>query len=121
MPLTVLIVDDSSLVRASVRLSIGQHTDWGVCEAENGEIALKMVARVKPHLVILDLSMPGMNGLETAKRISATSPNMPMIMFTMHESHLLEKEAHAVGIKHVFSKEHGFGEDVFAAMRAMLA
>jgi DNA-binding NarL/FixJ family response regulator len=121
MPFTILLVDDSVHVRAYVRLSIETHTDWAVCEATNGKTALQMVASLKPHLVILDLSMPGMNGLETAKGISAISANMPMILFTMHESHLLEKEAQAVGIKHVFPKGKGFGEKVFAAMRAMLA
>jgi hypothetical protein len=44
-----------------------------------------------------------------------------MIMFTMHESRILEDEAHAAGIKHVFSKEKGFGDNIFKAMRAMLA
>jgi CheY-like chemotaxis protein len=98
MSLTILIVDDSPHIRAYVRTSIAANTDWTVCEAENGEIALTMVVGLKPHFVVLDLSMPGMNGLETARRISAISPGLPMIMFTMHESRMLEKEAHAAGI-----------------------
>jgi two-component system response regulator (stage 0 sporulation protein F) len=79
-----------------------------------------MVETLEPDLVIIDLSMPGMNGLETAKQISAMVPGMPMIMFTMHDSPLLLKEAQRVGITHVFSKGDGFGDKVFAAMRAML-
>lgn len=76
-----------------------------VCgEAENGEIALSMVASLEPHLVVLDLSMPGMNGLETARRISVISSGMPMIMFTMHDPPLLLKDGYSVGIKHVFQK-----------------
>lgn len=122
MPVRILIVDDSHLIRKLVRTSIEHNTDWIVCgEAETGEIALKMVASLEPHFVILDLSMPGMNGLETARKISAISPGMPMIMFTMHDSHFLAEEAQGVGIKHVFSKENGFGDHVFAAMRDMLA
>lgn len=122
MPAKILLVDDSEQVRASVRLSIEQQTDWMVCgEAENGAVALSMVASLKPHLVILDLSMPGMNGLETARRISTISPGMPMIMFTMHDARLLLKEAQGAGIKHVFSKEDGFSDNVFEAMKAMLA
>ena len=121
MSVKILIVDDSPHIRANVRSSIEANTDWTVCEAENGEIALKLVVSLKPHFVVLDLSMPGMNGLETARRISVISHGLPMIMFTMHDPHLLLKEAQAVGITQVFSKEGGFGDNVFAAMRAMLA
>jgi DNA-binding NarL/FixJ family response regulator len=101
--------------------SIEQRTDWVVCgEAENGKIAVGMVQTLVPDLVILDLSMPGINGLETARRMSAISPGMPMIMFTLHASPLLSKEAQQVGIQHVFSKADGFGDRVFEAMIAML-
>lgn len=121
MSAKILLVDDSQPIRAYVRMSIELETDWTVCgEAENGAIALTMVEVLRPHLVILDLSMPGMNGLETARRISVISPGMPMILFTMHDPAFLRKEAQAVGIKHVFSKEHGFGDNVLSAMRAML-
>lgn len=122
MPVRILLVDDSPQVRTLIRSSIEQSTDWTVCgEAENGDVALTMVVSLQPHFVVLDLSMPGMNGLETARRISVISPGLPMIMFTMHESQILENEAHAAGIKHVFSKGNGFGDNVFNAMRAMLA
>jgi DNA-binding NarL/FixJ family response regulator len=121
MSLRILLVDDSEQVRARVRSALEQNTDWTVCgEAANGETALSMVAILKPQFVILDLSMPGMNGLEAAKRISAISPGTPMIMFTMHDSSMLLKEAQVVGIKHVFSKGEGFGDNVFEAIRAML-
>lgn len=120
MSAKILIVDDNPDIRAYVRSSIEANTDWTVWEAENGEIALKMVLGLKPHIVVLDMSMPGMNGLETARRISLISPAMPMIMFTMHESHWLEGEAQGVGISHVFSKGNGFGDDVFSAMKECL-
>ena len=79
-----------------------------------------MVGTPEPDIVVLDLSMPGMNGLETARRILAVCPGMPMIMFTMHDSQLLLKEAQQVGIKHVFSKGDGFGNEVFDAIRAIV-
>ena len=120
MSLKILLVDDSVHVRSYVRSFIEANTDWTVCEAESGEIALKMVVGLKPHFVVLDLSMPGINGLETARRISVISRGLPMIMFTMHDAHLLLKEAQAVGITHVFSKGNGFGDNVLGAMKAML-
>jgi DNA-binding NarL/FixJ family response regulator len=104
-----------------MRSAIEIHDDWIVCgEAESGKTAIEMVEALEPNLVILDLSMPEMNGLTTAGRITTISPGMPMIMFTMHASPFLEEEAQRVGITRVFSKGDGFGENVFEAMRAML-
>ena len=117
----ILIVDDSSVIRRSIRSAIEEHTDWEVCgEAENGEIAVAQVDELHPDLVILDLSMPVMNGLEAAREISRIAPTMPMIMFTMHGTNAVREHAQRVGIKHVFSKESGFGEDVLEAIRSML-
>jgi DNA-binding NarL/FixJ family response regulator len=116
----ILIVDDSAHMRRAMRGAIETRTDWTVFEAEHGQIAVIMVGTHKPHLVILDLSMPVMNGLEAAKEILKIAPGMPMIMFTMFESGNLLEAALKVGIKHVFSKSDGFGDHVFTAMRAML-
>ena len=93
----------------------------GKTAAENGKIAVALVGELRPHLVILDLSMPIMNGLDAAREISRTTLGMPMIMFTMHRSAGLRKDAERVGIKHVFCKEKGFGDNVFEAMREMLS
>ena len=117
----ILIVDDSRAVRRLIRSSIEKQTDWVVCgEAENGKIAVALVEELRPHFVILDLSMPVMNGLDAAREISRIAPGMPMIMFTMHAVDGLRKDAQRVGIKHVFSKENGFGNDVVEAMREQL-
>lgn len=117
----ILIVDDSLAVRRSIRSSIEEHTNWVVCgEAENGKIAVALVEELRPHLVILDLSMPVMNGLDAAREISRIAPSMPMILFTMHAVDALRRDAQRVGVKHVFSKENGFGDDVLEAMREML-
>ena len=104
-----------------IRSSIEEHTNWVVCgEAENGKIAVALVEELRPHLVILDLSMPVMNGLDAAREMSRIAPGMPMIMFTMHEVDGVRKDAQRVGIKYVFSKANGFGDDVLEAMREML-
>lgn len=116
----ILVVDDSHHIRAAIRSAIEQRTDWIVYEAEHGKIAVLMVGTHKPHLVILDLSMPVMNGLEAAKEISRIAPGMPMIMFTLYANDALHEVAHGVGIKHVFSKLDGMGDHVFEAMIAML-
>ena len=105
MPLRILIVDDSSPIRHLLRFFIEHNTDWEVCgEAENGLIAVEKVVQLKPDAVILDLSMPVMNGLEAAREISRIDPNVQMVMFTMHSNEQLRKDAEAVGIKGVISK-----------------
>ena len=117
----ILIVDDSPVIRRIIRLSIEAHTNWEVCgEAENGKIAVALVGELRPHLVILDLSMPVMNGLDAAREIARIAPGILMIMFTMHAVDGLRKDAQRVGITHVFSKENGFGDNVLEAMKEML-
>ena len=105
MPFKILIVDDSSPIRHLLRFFIEHNTDWEVCgEAENGLIAVEKVAALKPDVVILDLSMPVMNGLEAAREISRLDPSVQMVMFTMHTNEQLRRDAEAVGIKDVISK-----------------
>jgi two-component system, chemotaxis family, chemotaxis protein CheY len=117
----ILIVDDNPSVRRAIRSSIEQRGEWIVVgEAENGKIAVLMVGTHKPHLVILDLSMPVMNGIDAAREISKISPGIPMIMFTLHAHDALHEVARSVGIKYVFSKAEGMGERVFDAMRKLL-
>ena len=85
MPFKILIVDDSSPIRHLLRFFIEHNSDWEVCgEAENGLIAVEKVAVLKPDAVILDLSMPVMNGPEAAREISRLQTNVQMVMFTMH-------------------------------------
>lgn len=75
MLLKILIVDDSPIIRRLLRFFIEHNTDWQVCgEAENGQIAVEKVAELKPHAVILDLSMPVMNGLDAAREITRIAP-----------------------------------------------
>jgi DNA-binding NarL/FixJ family response regulator len=105
MSFRILIVDDDPVVRRLVRSSIEQITEWSVCgEAENGQLALDAVRNSNPNAVILDLQMPVMNGLETARQISQIAPETAMAMLTLHDSEHLEREALKVGIERVFAK-----------------
>ena len=85
VPYSILIVDDNASIRRSLRSCIQQNTHWIVCgEADNGKIAIERVKELNPDLVILDLQMPIMNGLEAARQISRLAPNTAMLMFTMY-------------------------------------
>jgi len=79
-----------------------------VCgEAENGKVAVEKVKELKPDMVILDLQMPVMNGLEAARQISKLAPDTVMLMVTLYSHDQLLKDAHAAGIQEVFSKTDG--------------
>lgn len=118
MPLKILIVDDSAHIRHLLRFFIEHRTDWQVCgEAENGKIGVEKVAELQPDAVILDLSMPVMNGLEAARVIARIAPNVQMVMFTMHTSEQLRKEAQAAGIKDVISKNSTIGDHLIGSLR----
>ena len=108
MSTTVLIVDDSAEIRRSLRSWFEQRGDWRVCgEAENGAIAVERVKSLSPDVVILDLSMPVMNGLEAARKIGSIAPKTAMLLFTMHSSDHLVKDAQEVGIRDIISKSEG--------------
>jgi DNA-binding NarL/FixJ family response regulator len=117
----ILIVDDSPMVRRMVRGSVESKTDWQVCgEAENGQEAVRMVEELNPDLVVLDLSMPVMNGLEAARHIAVNAPNTALLMYTMQDSGQLLKEAEDAGINEVITKSAAGIDRLLASMRALL-
>ncbi len=115
---SVLIVDDNTLVRRMLRSWLEQHSEWEVCgEAENGKLAVERVQELQPNIVILDLQMPVMNGLEAAREIKRLAPNTALIIFTAHASYQLVREARTHGVSDVVSKCDLLGEHLLAALR----
>jgi DNA-binding NarL/FixJ family response regulator len=122
VPFKILIVDDSVHIRQLLRFFIENRTDWQVCgEAENGKIGVEKVLELQPHAVILDLSMPVMNGLEAAREIARVAPDVQMVMFTMHTSEQLRKEARAAGIKEVVSKTDTIADHLIVSLKNLCA
>ena len=104
-----LIVDDSDLVRRSLRMVLQANPDWEICgEAADGVSAVEMFKELRPNIVILDFQMPGINGIETARRMAEISPAIPVVLFTQHASADLERHALDVGIRSVVSKTNAF-------------
>jgi DNA-binding NarL/FixJ family response regulator len=104
-----LIVDDSELVRQGLRAVLQANPDWEVCgEAADGVSGVEMLKTVQPNIVILDFQMPGINGLETARRMTAIAPAVPIVMFTQHASAELEQHAREAGVRSVVSKTDAF-------------
>ena len=119
---TILIVDDSALIRQSLRSCLEQDPDWRVCgEAEDGKVAVEKVKELHPDIVILDLQMPVMNGIEAARQISRLAPNTAMLMFTLYSGEQLLQDAQAAGIKDVVSKSNGAAEHLLASLRTICA
>ena len=86
MTARVLIVDDHEIVRKGVRTLFANNDSFEVCgEAQNGMEAICMVTDLSPGVVILDLSMPGMNGFETAAKIRLIAPSIKIVFFSVHE------------------------------------
>jgi CheY-like chemotaxis protein len=101
----ILIVDDSPQIRNVIRLWIESETRFEVCgEAEDGFEGIQKALQLKPDLIVLDLSMPKLDGLETAKALRAMLPNTPIILFTLYADSDVERQAHDVGVASVLSK-----------------
>ena len=122
MAINILLVDDSSIIRRGLRLFIERQTDWEVCgEAENGQQAVEMVKRLSPDVVILDLAMPVMNGLDAARHIRMFAPDAYILLFTLQAYPQLVEEAQKVGINQVLSKDGEVATTVLGAVRSLLA
>jgi CheY-like chemotaxis protein len=104
LDLRILIVDDSEATRRLLRAIIGSR-EWSVCgEAENGLLGVEQYEALKPDLVIIDLALPDMNGIEVAKRMSSLDGSIPLVLFTILDLEGLEGPARQAGICQVVSK-----------------
>ena len=104
----ILIVDDSPLTRHSLRTLLEQQTDWAVCgEAENGRDGIEKAQRLRPDLIVIDLVMPVMNGIEATRVLKWLTPTTPLLMFTTFTDPYLKKEALTAGVHAVIEKSQG--------------
>lgn len=105
MPVRILIVDDSAAVRTLLRRTLEVQPGWLVCgEAANGQEGVQLAQTTSPDLIVLDLSMPVMNGLDAARILSEKMPNVPVIMFTSFSTPHMESEMLSAGVAKVIPK-----------------
>jgi DNA-binding NarL/FixJ family response regulator len=114
----VLVIDDHELVRRGLK-DILRDTAFDVCgEAQNGQEGLERTLQLKPDLVLLDMSMPVMTGLQAAVAIRRLAPDTKIIMVSMHDSPQMMKEALAAGADAYITKSSA-GKELLAKMHAL--
>jgi DNA-binding NarL/FixJ family response regulator len=120
MAVRILIADDDASIRRLLRRLIEGHTDWNVCgDAHDGHDAVGKAAQLNPDVIVLDLAMPQMNGLQAAREISRRSPEIPMLLLTVQQvSKELTREALHAGFKGAISKSTG--SEVVKAIEVLL-
>ena len=101
----MLIVDDSTYVRQALCELFKREADFEVCgEAENGKDAIKKAQDLRPDLIVLDLSMPVMNGFDAARILKRQMPAVLLIMYSAFGDKVAERQARLIGISEVVSK-----------------
>ena len=116
----ILIADDHDVVREGLRALLGTEPAWQVCgEAVNGRDAVALAAEMTPDVVILDVSMPGLNGIEAARRIRRVSPASEVLILTMHDSDQLLGEALDIGVRGYVLKSDA-ARELVAAVGALV-
>jgi DNA-binding NarL/FixJ family response regulator len=105
---TILIVDDSESVRDVMREFLKGQPGIEVCgEADDGLDAIQKATKLKPNLVLLDLAMPGMNGVEVASILKSTMPGILIVLFTMYSDAIGKALVSTIGVDAVLSKPDG--------------
>jgi DNA-binding NarL/FixJ family response regulator len=105
MPKSVLVVDDNAAIRQMLCCVLTLETDFAVCgEAENGRDAIEKAQALHPDLIVMDLSMPVMNGIEAARTLKILFPMLPVIIFSEYSDVFSEQEARSAGISALVSK-----------------
>ncbi len=96
----ILVVDDHDVVRRGLRSVLEAHQGWQVCaEAANGRDAVTQAEQLKPDVVVMDISMPDMNGLEAARQIKKTHPKAEIVILSVHFSDQLVRDIVDAGAK----------------------
>ena len=102
---TILIVDDNAYIRRGLCELFKRESDFEVCgEAENGKEAIDKALALHPDLIVLDLSMPVMNGLDAARELKRLMPTVPLIMYSAFGDVFAEQQARLIGISELVSK-----------------
>jgi DNA-binding NarL/FixJ family response regulator len=116
----ILVADDHEVMRLGMRNLLETRANWTVCaEASNGKEAVEKTAQCHPDVIILDITMPTMNGLEAASHISVSHPQIPIILFSLHLADDLMSTPQCATIRGAVSKGEA-GRDLVEAVQTVL-
>lgn len=116
---TVMLVDDHPTLRGGLKYLLdGTDTIRVVAEASTGESAIELYRLHKPHIVILDINIPGAGGLDAARRLCALDDSVKILMFTMHDNEIMVQRSLEAGAKGYLSKQNDLNQ-VIVAIHAM--
>lgn len=117
----ILIVDDHEVMRLGIRNLLEAMPNWGICaEASSGREAIDKAFQYLPDIIIMDITMPGMNGLEAAAEIGRSRPDIPVILFSLHLSEDLVSHFETGGIRGAVGKGEA-ARDLVEAVKKVLA
>lgn len=122
MKARVVIADDHDIVREGIRRILTRlRPNWEICgETGNGEESIQLVNTLKPNVVVLDITMPGMSGLEAARQIAKLKPECRILIFTVHDSDWLMSEIRDTGA-HGYVQKSQVARDLVTAIECLLA
>jgi two-component system response regulator DegU len=110
MTIRLMLVDDHRMLREGLRRSLEEEGFYVVGEAADGEAAVRLVPAAKPDVILMDVSMPDMDGIEATKRILQTSPEQRVVMLTMHADKDLIDQAIKAGAVGYLTKDCSIDE-----------
>ncbi|MBI5397177.1 MAG: response regulator transcription factor [Verrucomicrobia bacterium] len=117
--LRILIADDHELIRRGLRSLLETQPNWKVCaEAANGRDAVEKSRQTKPDVVVMDISMPDLNGLEATRQILKTLPRAEILILTMHDSEQIIREVLDAGA-HGYVLKSDAGRDLVAGVESL--
>jgi DNA-binding NarL/FixJ family response regulator len=115
----ILVIDDGDSVRDIIRIFL-EREGFEVCgEAADGVEAIEQAEKLKPDLIVLDLAMPRMNGVEAASVLNQTMPDVPIVLLTLYQNLLGPSLTSAMGVKAVIDKTDGM-DKLVACVRSLL-
>ena len=117
--LRIFLADDHSLVRRGIRSLLGVHSEWEVCgEARDGKEALEKVSDLHPDVLILDLNMPELNGLEVTRRVHGTCPQVEVLVLTVQDSEQVMRQVLEAGARGYMLKSDA-GKELLTAVETV--
>jgi DNA-binding NarL/FixJ family response regulator len=118
-PIRVLLVDDHEVARRGIRSVLSSDANLDVvCEAADGEEAVRKAEELNPAIVLLDITLPGISGIQAARQIKAASPESRIIFLSQHDSIQIAKDALSVGA-HGYVVKSDAGRDLLTAIEAV--